>query len=283
MPKFHADVKRLLPALFAQEPFKSRTVGFQRPRAGSSVGRERHQSPERRSVPTDAAVGRVQHLRLGALRADARQSRAARRGVGGAVRIHRDPRQRQDLWWRRNLQRSGDGVGRQRVLAVRLRPRVRPSLRGARRRVLHVRCRLRDRRGREAGAVGAERHRAARSGAAEVEGSRDAGTPLPTPWNKEEYEKHTAGIQQRRREIRARNAPEAGDGCALPRAAGLGHEVPVVDDLLGPRRGVRGRAGTKRADSTGPRPTASCSRGIRSGSAACAAARSTRIIDLYSR
>ena len=34
------------------------------------------------------------------------------------------------------------------------------------------------------------------------------GTPLPTPWNKEEYEKHTAGIQQRRRDIRARNAPE---------------------------------------------------------------------------
>jgi hypothetical protein len=36
-----------------------------------------------------------------------------------------------------------------------------------------------------------------------------AGTPLPTPWDKEEFEKHTAGIQQRRREIRARNAPEA--------------------------------------------------------------------------
>jgi hypothetical protein len=36
-----------------------------------------------------------------------------------------------------------------------------------------------------------------------------AGTPLPTPWNKEEFEKHTAGIQQRRRDIRARNAPES--------------------------------------------------------------------------
>jgi hypothetical protein len=35
------------------------------------------------------------------------------------------------------------------------------------------------------------------------------GTPLPTPWSKEEFEKHTAGIQQRRREIRARNAPES--------------------------------------------------------------------------
>lgn len=36
-----------------------------------------------------------------------------------------------------------------------------------------------------------------------------SGTPLPTPWNKEEFEKHTAAIQQRRRDIRARNAPES--------------------------------------------------------------------------
>jgi hypothetical protein len=34
-------------------------------------------------------------------------------------------------------------------------------------------------------------------------------TPVPTPWDKAEYERHTAGIQQRRRDIRARNAPEA--------------------------------------------------------------------------
>jgi IgA peptidase M64/peptidase M64-like protein len=35
-----------------------------------------------------------------------------------------------------------------------------------------------------------------------------APTPLPTPWDKETFEKHTAEIQQRRREIRTRNAPE---------------------------------------------------------------------------
>ena len=35
------------------------------------------------------------------------------------------------------------------------------------------------------------------------------GTPLPTPWDKAEFEAHTATIQQRRREIRSRNAPEA--------------------------------------------------------------------------
>jgi hypothetical protein len=33
-------------------------------------------------------------------------------------------------------------------------------------------------------------------------------TPLPTPWDKTEFEQHTAAIQERRREIRARNAPE---------------------------------------------------------------------------
>ena len=34
------------------------------------------------------------------------------------------------------------------------------------------------------------------------------GTPLPTPWDKTEFEKHSAAIQARRREIRKRNAPE---------------------------------------------------------------------------
>jgi hypothetical protein len=34
------------------------------------------------------------------------------------------------------------------------------------------------------------------------------GTPLPTPWGKEEFERHSRAIQERRREIRKRNAPE---------------------------------------------------------------------------
>jgi hypothetical protein len=34
------------------------------------------------------------------------------------------------------------------------------------------------------------------------------GTPLPTPWDKETFEKHSREIQARRREIRKRNAPE---------------------------------------------------------------------------
>lgn len=35
------------------------------------------------------------------------------------------------------------------------------------------------------------------------------GMPLPTPWDKTAFEQHTAAMQQRRRAIRARNAPEA--------------------------------------------------------------------------
>ncbi|HJR61230.1 MAG TPA: M64 family metallopeptidase [Vicinamibacterales bacterium] len=34
------------------------------------------------------------------------------------------------------------------------------------------------------------------------------GTPLPTPWEKDAFEKHSRAIQERRREIRKRNAPE---------------------------------------------------------------------------
>lgn len=35
------------------------------------------------------------------------------------------------------------------------------------------------------------------------------GTPVPTPWNKEAFEKYAADIRQRRRTIRAQNKPEA--------------------------------------------------------------------------
>jgi len=37
----------------------------------------------------------------------------------------------------------------------------------------------------------------------------EPGTPLPTPWQKEEFETHSRAIQARRREIRAANKPEA--------------------------------------------------------------------------
>jgi hypothetical protein len=37
----------------------------------------------------------------------------------------------------------------------------------------------------------------------------EPGTPLPTPWNKEEFERFEAGIQKQRRELRAAGKPEA--------------------------------------------------------------------------
>jgi len=37
----------------------------------------------------------------------------------------------------------------------------------------------------------------------------EGGTPLPTPWDKDVYEKHSIEIQKRRRAIRAANAPES--------------------------------------------------------------------------
>lgn len=37
----------------------------------------------------------------------------------------------------------------------------------------------------------------------------EPGTPLPTPWDKAEYEKKSLEIQARRRELRAKNAPES--------------------------------------------------------------------------
>jgi hypothetical protein len=37
----------------------------------------------------------------------------------------------------------------------------------------------------------------------------EPGTPLPTPWDKDAYEKHSVAFQNKRRDLRARNAPEA--------------------------------------------------------------------------
>ena len=85
IPKFHADVKRLLNSLFAQEPFKSRRTDFNVRALESAVPRTRDQPPKRRRVPPHAAFCRIQRVRLGALRADARQPCASRRGVGRAL------------------------------------------------------------------------------------------------------------------------------------------------------------------------------------------------------
>ena len=90
-------------------------------------------------------------------------------------------------------------------------------------------------------------------------------TPLPTPWNKDEYERLSRGIQERRRELRSQGAPEE-------RLEALFQEERDCSPGCSARS--RSRAGsersrgpcTRRRASTGPARTASCSRGTRSGS-----------------
>ena len=114
LPKFHRDAdtagRRPVRAGAVQEPARR----LQRPGPRSALAAERREPAERRRLPPHAALGRVQHLRFGALRPHPRQPRAARCRGGGALRVHRDPGQRADLRRRRHLQRPGDRVGGQR-------------------------------------------------------------------------------------------------------------------------------------------------------------------------
>jgi hypothetical protein len=109
-----------------------------------------------------------------------------------------------------------------------------------------------------------------------------AGTPLPTPWNKEEFEKHTAAIQQRRREIRARNAPEA-------EMDTLFREQQAWDSRFLSSMTYSGRVGAFEGagyEARGLyRPEADCIMFTRDPVGFCRVCRRaiTRIIDLYSR
>ena len=215
----------------------------------------------------------LRRLRLRTLRPDVRQQGVPPPRLLRALRRRRDRRQRAHLRRRRHLRPLQHRGGRQRLRALRVRPRVRPSLRGAGGRVLHVAGRL------SAGdqarrAVGAERHGAARSRRAEVEGSRSQpGTPLPTPWQKDAYEKRLARVAGAARQLRAEQAARVGDGGAVRRGA-------AADDAMfatvqgGSSAPSKARA-TRPTATTGPRPTASCSR-ARTSSAPSAAARSSR-------
>jgi hypothetical protein len=108
------------------------------------------------------------------------------------------------------------------------------------------------------------------------------GTPLPTPWNKEEFEKHTAGIQQRRRNIRARNAPEA-------EMDALFHEQQAWDSTFLSSMTYSGRVGAFEGagyEARGLyRPEADCIMFTRDAVGFCRVCRRaiTRIIDLYAR
>jgi len=109
-----------------------------------------------------------------------------------------------------------------------------------------------------------------------------AGTPLPTPWAKEEFEQYTKGIQERRRAIRAANRPESEmnglfteelrhDTELLARAP-YGHAVGAFEGANYEARGYY-------------RPQADCIMFTRDAVPFCAVCRRAieQIIDLYAR
>jgi hypothetical protein len=108
------------------------------------------------------------------------------------------------------------------------------------------------------------------------------GTPLPTPWPKEEFERYTKDIQQKRRQIRAENRPEA-DMDALFR------EEQKRDTALlnsGPHAGRVGAFEGANYEARGAfRPQTDCIMFTRDEVPFCAVCRRAiaAIIDLYSR
>jgi hypothetical protein len=108
------------------------------------------------------------------------------------------------------------------------------------------------------------------------------GTPLPTPWPKDVFESYTRVIQQRRREIRAQNRPEA-------EMDALFHEEMARDTALldhGPHAGNVGVFEGANYQSRGYfRPQADCIMFTRDQVPFCAVCRRAidTILDLYSR
>ena len=108
------------------------------------------------------------------------------------------------------------------------------------------------------------------------------GTPLPTPWQKDEFEKHTQAIQERRREIRKRNAPEE-EMDALFRAQADFDEKFLAAMTYGQAVGAFEGAGYEAKGLY--RPQADCIMFTRDPVGFCAVCRRAiaRIIGMYSR
>ena len=108
------------------------------------------------------------------------------------------------------------------------------------------------------------------------------GTPLPTPWPKEEFEAYVRGIQERRRKIRAENRPES-EMDALFREE-MAHDHALLN--TGPHAGKVGAFEGANYEARGSfRPQADCIMFTRDEVPFCAACRRAieTILDLYSR
>ena len=107
-------------------------------------------------------------------------------------------------------------------------------------------------------------------------------TPIPTPWEKEAFEKHSRVVQERRRDIRKRNAPEA-------EMDALFREQRDWDTKLLGSMAYSGAVGAFEGASYEPRglyrPQADCIMFTRDPVGFCRVCRRalSRIIDLYSR
>ena len=109
-----------------------------------------------------------------------------------------------------------------------------------------------------------------------------AGTPLPTPWPKEEFERYTKEVQQRRRDVRAANRPES-EMDALMREE-LAHDTAVLGS--GPHAGKVGAFEGANYEARGYfRPQADCIMFTRDHVPFCAVCLRAigSSLDLYSR
>ena len=171
--------------------------------------------------------------------------------AAGALRVHRDRRQRPHVRRRRHLQPVRDGRRGQRLHALRLRARVRPPLRRPGRRVLHLRRGLRLRRGERLEPW--EPNVTADPKAAKWADLIPPGTALPTPWPKAEFEAIEKEIQAPASPAPRRAPARVGDGGAVPRGE------PANRAALGRRPArpgggsVRGRDATRRSGYYRPR------------------------------
>jgi len=108
------------------------------------------------------------------------------------------------------------------------------------------------------------------------------GMPLPTPWPKEEFERYTKEIQQRRRSVRAANRPES-EMDALMREE-LIHDTSVLG--TGPYAGKVGAFEGANYEARGYfRPQTDCIMFTRDQVPFCAVCRRAieSVLDLYSR
>ena len=274
MKKFHGDVRRLVDALFAQEPFRSRRGDFNvraidTPSAASGTGSR----ARARAVPLHAAGDALQHLRLRALRADART------GSGGTS-LGAAPYDFVLVLVNERTVRRGRDLQLYSTAAAA--SAFAPYL------VVHefghhfaglgdeyytsdVACGLQ--RG-EDRALGAEHHRAAQSGERQVEGSRHSGTPC-RPRGRRRLRDAVEGVPGPAGEPQRFGGAGGGAGGAVPRGAETFEEKLLKSGPHGAASGPSRGAMYEARGCTVRRRTASCSRATRSASARCAGRRSS--------